>query len=71
MLRMHFFPIFQRIIQLNALEDRAVTDKQQWDSAIKFLESSLKDRLLQSKLFSLKLLISCMIFKNNGTSFLL
>lgn len=40
---------FQRIIQLNALEDRAVSDKQQWDNAIKFLESSLKDRLSQSK----------------------
>lgn len=39
---------FQRIIQLNALEDRAVHDKQQWDGAIKFLESSLKDRLSQS-----------------------
>ncbi|XP_035232787.1 dynamin-like 120 kDa protein, mitochondrial isoform X2 [Stegodyphus dumicola] len=40
-----------RIIQLNALEDRAVPDKQQWDSAVKFLESSLKDRLMQTKAY--------------------
>ncbi|GBM14638.1 Dynamin-like protein, mitochondrial [Araneus ventricosus] len=40
-----------RIIQLNALEDRAVPDKQQWDSAIKFLESSLKDRLEQTNAY--------------------
>ncbi|XP_054717667.1 dynamin-like 120 kDa protein, mitochondrial isoform X2 [Uloborus diversus] len=37
-----------RIIQLNALEDRAIPDKQQWDNAIKFLETSLKDRLSQT-----------------------
>lgn len=37
-----------RVIQLNALEDRAVPDKQQWDSAIKFLETSLKERLNQT-----------------------
>ncbi|GIY77322.1 dynamin-like 120 kDa protein, mitochondrial [Caerostris darwini] len=40
-----------RIIQLNALEDRAVPDKHQWDSAIKFLESSLKDRLSQTNAY--------------------
>ncbi|GFS50699.1 dynamin-like 120 kDa protein, mitochondrial [Trichonephila inaurata madagascariensis] len=40
-----------RIIQLNALEDRAVPDKQQWDSAIKFLESSLKERLSQTNAY--------------------
>lgn len=37
-----------RVIQLNALEDRAIPDKQQWDSAIKFLEASLKERLSQN-----------------------
>ena len=34
-----------RVIQLNALEDRSVNDKQQWDSAVKFLEKSVKERL--------------------------
>ncbi|XP_067127629.1 dynamin-like GTPase OPA1, mitochondrial isoform X2 [Centruroides vittatus] len=34
-----------RIIQLNALDDRSVHSKQQWDEAIKFLESSIKDKL--------------------------
>ncbi|XP_076365189.1 opa1 mitochondrial dynamin like GTPase [Tachypleus tridentatus] len=34
-----------RVIQLNALQDRSVHDKQQWDSAVKFLETSLKERL--------------------------
>lgn len=49
-----------RIIQLNALEDRAVSDKQQWDSAIKFLESSLKDRLTQTNAY---------IYEMQGPSF--
>ena len=39
----------QRVIQMNTLEDRSVTDKAQWDSAIKFMESALKERLEQSK----------------------
>ena len=30
---------------MNTLEDRAVHDKYQWDSAIKFLEKSLNDKL--------------------------
>ncbi|KAL1116742.1 hypothetical protein AAG570_005214 [Ranatra chinensis] len=34
-----------RMIQMNALQDRNVTDKQQWDSAIKFLEKGLKERI--------------------------
>ncbi|XP_047490141.1 dynamin-like 120 kDa protein, mitochondrial isoform X4 [Penaeus chinensis] len=34
-----------RVIQLNALEDRSVHDKQQWDAACKFLEESVKDKL--------------------------
>jgi optic atrophy protein 1 len=33
-----------RVIQLNTLEDRAVHDKYQWDSAIKFLEKSLNEK---------------------------
>ncbi len=33
-----------RVIQLNTLEDRSVHDKYQWDSAIKFLENSLKEK---------------------------
>ncbi|XP_014677136.1 PREDICTED: dynamin-like 120 kDa protein, mitochondrial [Priapulus caudatus] len=37
-----------RVIQLNALEDRAVPDKQQWDLAIKFMETFLQERLDQS-----------------------
>lgn len=34
-----------RVMQLNVFEDRAIHDKNQWDSAIKFLESSLEERL--------------------------
>ncbi|XP_037090147.1 dynamin-like 120 kDa protein, mitochondrial [Pollicipes pollicipes] len=34
-----------RVIQLNALEDRAVHDKRHWDAAVQFLEESIKDRL--------------------------
>ena len=34
-----------RVIQLNTLEDRAVHDKYQWDSAINFLEKSLQEKL--------------------------
>ncbi|XP_046396373.1 dynamin-like 120 kDa protein, mitochondrial isoform X2 [Ischnura elegans] len=34
-----------RVLQLNTLEDRSVHDKQQWDSAVKFLEKSLNDKL--------------------------
>ncbi|KAF2900853.1 hypothetical protein ILUMI_05331 [Ignelater luminosus] len=34
-----------RVIQLNILEDRTVTDKREWDSAVRFLESSVRDKL--------------------------
>ncbi|RWS10357.1 hypothetical protein B4U79_01964 [Dinothrombium tinctorium] len=37
--------IFVRVIQLNALEDYAVPDKQQWDAALNFLEKSVAERL--------------------------
>ncbi|XP_044750698.1 dynamin-like 120 kDa protein, mitochondrial isoform X1 [Coccinella septempunctata] len=38
-----------RIIQLNTLEDRTIGDKRDWDAAVKFLESSIKDKLKQSE----------------------
>ncbi|XP_078420004.1 dynamin-like GTPase OPA1, mitochondrial isoform X2 [Cetorhinus maximus] len=34
-----------RVIQHNALEDRSISDKQQWDAAIHFLEETLQARL--------------------------
>ncbi|XP_014237029.1 dynamin-like 120 kDa protein, mitochondrial isoform X1 [Trichogramma pretiosum] len=34
-----------RVIQLNTLEDRSVNDKRDWDQAVKFLETSVKDKL--------------------------
>lgn len=34
-----------RVIQHNALEDRSITDKQQWDAAIYFMEEALQARL--------------------------
>uniref|UniRef100_A0A4W4EQB8 Dynamin-like GTPase OPA1, mitochondrial n=1 Tax=Electrophorus electricus TaxID=8005 RepID=A0A4W4EQB8_ELEEL len=34
-----------RVIQHNALEDRSITDKPQWDSAIEFMEETLQSRL--------------------------
>ncbi|XP_043847037.1 dynamin-like 120 kDa protein, mitochondrial isoform X3 [Dromiciops gliroides] len=34
-----------RVIQHNALEDRSITDKQQWDAAIFFMEEALRGRL--------------------------
>jgi len=34
-----------RVIQLNTLEDRSVSEKHQWDSAVKFLEKSVKEKL--------------------------
>ena len=33
------------MIQINTLEDRSVHDKNQWDTAIKFMESTVKDKL--------------------------
>ncbi|XP_032237384.2 dynamin-like 120 kDa protein, mitochondrial isoform X3 [Nematostella vectensis] len=37
-----------RVIQLTALEDWSVSDKQQWDSAIKFMENTLQEKLDQA-----------------------
>uniref|UniRef100_A0A8C3RLV0 Dynamin-like GTPase OPA1, mitochondrial n=1 Tax=Chelydra serpentina TaxID=8475 RepID=A0A8C3RLV0_CHESE len=34
-----------RVIQHNALEDRSISDKQQWDAAIHFMEDTLQNRL--------------------------
>ncbi|XP_067157907.1 dynamin-like GTPase OPA1, mitochondrial isoform X6 [Apteryx mantelli] len=34
-----------RVIQHNALEDRSISDKQQWDAAIHFMEETLQSRL--------------------------
>lgn len=45
---LHVF-VPQRVIQMNTLEDRSVHDKYQWDSAIKFMESAVKERLQKSK----------------------
>ncbi len=39
-----------RVIQLNTLEDRSVHDKYHWDSAIKFLEHSLNEKLAANDL---------------------
>lgn len=33
-----------RVIQLNTLEDRSVNDKRDWDQAVRFLESSVKEK---------------------------
>lgn len=38
-----------RVIQLNTLEDRTVTEKREWDSAVNFLETSVKDKLKQTE----------------------
>ncbi|KAL9915307.1 dynamin-like 120 kDa protein, mitochondrial isoform X4 [Glossina fuscipes] len=38
-----------RVIQLNTLEDRFVHDKTEWDHAVKFLETSVKDKLDQTE----------------------
>lgn len=38
-----------RVIQLNALEDRSIGDKRDWDLAVKFLENSLKEKLNESE----------------------
>ncbi|XP_008217592.1 dynamin-like 120 kDa protein, mitochondrial isoform X1 [Nasonia vitripennis] len=34
-----------RVIQLNTLEDRSVSDKRDWDQAVRFLETSVKEKL--------------------------
>ncbi|KAJ8022051.1 hypothetical protein HOLleu_39430 [Holothuria leucospilota] len=38
-----------KVIQLNALEDRSVHDRQQWDEAISFMENTLKQRLKETE----------------------
>lgn len=38
-----------RVIQLNALDDRSISDKRDWDQAVKFLETSLKEKLNESE----------------------
>ena len=35
----------QSVIQKNALEDTAVTNKMQWDNSISFMERILKERI--------------------------
>lgn len=44
-----------RVLQVNTLTDQVVTDKQQWDTAVRFLESSIKQKLMVSgrKIFSI------------------
>lgn len=42
--------VHQRVIQHNALEDRSITDKPQWDAAIMFMEETLHSRLKDSML---------------------
>lgn len=37
------------MIQLNALEDRSVPDKHAWNSAMKFMEKALRERLEQTE----------------------
>lgn len=39
-----------RVIQLNTIEDRNVHDKQEWDQAVKFFESSVKEKIQQTEL---------------------
>ncbi|XP_015430429.1 PREDICTED: dynamin-like 120 kDa protein, mitochondrial isoform X2 [Dufourea novaeangliae] len=34
-----------RVIQLNTLEDRSVNDKRDWDQAVRFLETSVREKL--------------------------
>lgn len=34
-----------RVIQLNTLDDRNVNDKRDWDQAVRFLETSVKEKL--------------------------
>lgn len=38
-----------RVIQLNALDDRSISDKSQWDAAYNFLETSLKENLQRTQ----------------------
>uniref|UniRef100_A0A8C4R5S5 Dynamin-like GTPase OPA1, mitochondrial n=1 Tax=Eptatretus burgeri TaxID=7764 RepID=A0A8C4R5S5_EPTBU len=38
-----------RVIQHNALEDRSISEKQQWDTAIQFMEEALQARLQETE----------------------
>lgn len=38
-----------RGLQLSTLEDRSVHEKDQWDSAVKFLETSVKEKISQTE----------------------
>uniref|UniRef100_A0A0B7AE93 Dynamin-like GTPase OPA1, mitochondrial n=1 Tax=Arion vulgaris TaxID=1028688 RepID=A0A0B7AE93_9EUPU len=38
-----------RVIQLNTLEDRSVNDKEQWDKAVKFMEETMRGKLVQTE----------------------
>ena len=38
-----------RVIQMNTLEDRSVHDKLQWDTAVKFMETSVGEKLCQTE----------------------
>ena len=40
---------YQRVIQLTALEDWSVSEKQQWDSAVRFMENTLQEELNEGK----------------------
>lgn len=52
--------VLQRVIQHNALEDRSISDKQQWDAAIHFMEETLQSRLKDSELCDI--FHSCVLF---------
>ncbi|XP_035828627.1 dynamin-like 120 kDa protein, mitochondrial isoform X2 [Aplysia californica] len=38
-----------RVIQLNTLEDRSVSDKEHWDKAVKFMEQTMREKLEQAE----------------------
>ncbi|XP_006813643.1 dynamin-like GTPase OPA1, mitochondrial [Saccoglossus kowalevskii] len=38
-----------RVIQLNTLEDRSISDKQQWDNAVQFMSNILTQRLKETE----------------------
>lgn len=42
-------PDVLRVIQLNALEDRIISDKSHWESTHAFLDESLKENIERSK----------------------
>lgn len=58
----------QRVIQHNALEDRSITDKPQWDAAIQFMEETLHSRLKDSTLVTMA---SCRVSWQSGIYFIL